>query len=168
MELPLWLRILESLAAIATPVLIAIGGVFAYYKFFRQGEHDPRLQPSVTSEVAMVKDGTAFIIATVSVQNTGRVDVTLKRDSCALLVLGREAGNGWRDPDLWYEVFLSQNVVQANAALEERIWIEHSLTDEVALCLELAISAEEGPDWRTSEIISLLGGLDGGQTSTVG
>jgi hypothetical protein len=46
-------------------------------------------------------------------------------------------------------------VVQVNATLEEKIWIERSLADEVALCLELAI-AGEGRDWRTSHIISLL------------
>lgn len=161
MDVPLWLRIVESLAAIATPILIAIGGFFAWYKFIRQGEHDPRLQPSVTGELT-ARDDAAYIIATVSVQNTGQVDVALKRESCALLLLGREARSGWRNPYAWYEVFPGQSAtIQVNATLEEKIWVEHPITDEVALCLELAISAEGGPDWRASEIISLV---DGGQS----
>lgn len=120
MELPFWLRAIESLAAIAMPILIATGGVFAWYKFFRQGEHDPRLQPSVSSEVD-IKDGTAYIIATVSVQNTGQVDVTLNRELSGLLVLTRKAGSGWRDTDTIYEVFPGQHKVKPNATLEEKI-----------------------------------------------
>ncbi len=147
----------KALATVATPVLIAVGGVFAWYKFFRQGEHDPRLQPSVSSEVN-IKNGTAYIIATVGVQNAGQVDVTLNRELSGLLVLARKAGSGWRDTDTIYEVFPGQYKVQPNATLEEKIWIECVLTDEVAICLELAIAAEGGLDWRTSEIVSLLDG----------
>ena len=99
-----------------------------------------------------------------SVQNTGQVDVTLNREASGLLLLARRAGHGWRDADTVYEVFPGQNMVQVNATLEEKIWIERSLTDEVALCLELAI-AGEGRDWRTSHIISLL---DGGYPSQDG
>ena len=146
-------------------MLIAIGGGFAWYKFFRQGEHDPRLQATVTTEEVAVRDKVAYIIAKVSVQNTGQVDVNLNREASGLLLLTRRAGHGWRDADTIYEVFPGQNTVQVNATLEEKIWIERSLTDEVALCLELAIAGEEGRDWRTSHIISLL---DGGHLSQDG
>jgi len=167
-EIPLWMREIETWATIfqafLTPILIAIGGFFAWYKFFRQGEHDPRLQPSVSSEVT-VKGSTAYIVATVSVQNTGLVDVNLDLESCGLLVLTRQGRSGWRDPDTVYDVFLRQSRVQTNAALEDRIWIERTLTDEVAVCLELAVQSEGGPAWRTSEIISLV---DGGHLSQDG
>ncbi len=112
-----------------------------------------------------MRDGVAYIIATVSVQNTGQVDVSLNLEKSGLFLLTRRAGHGWRDPDTIYDVFLGQNKVQANAALEDKIWIERSLTDEVAVCLELAIAGEGGPDWRTSEIISLI---DGGHLSQDG
>lgn len=164
MEIPIWLRVLESLAAIVTPLLIAIGGFFAWYKFIRQGEHDPRLQPSVASEVT-IKDNVAFIIATVSVQNNGQVDVKLERESCALILLCREARSGWSTSEAWYEVFLGQNAVQPDELVEDEIWIERELNDDVALCLELAISEEGGKAWRTYEIISLV---DGGQTPSGG
>lgn len=112
------------------------------------------MQPSVTSEVT-VRGDAAYVIATVSVQNAGQVDVNLDLEKSGLLILTRRAGHGWRDPDTVYDVFLTQGRVQVNSALEDKIWIERSLTDEVAICLELAIAGEGGPDWRTSEIISL-------------
>ncbi len=153
-EIETWAIIFQ---AFLTPILIAIGGFFAWYKFIRQGEHDPGLQPAVSSEVT-VKDGVAYVVATVSVQNTGQVDVNLDLQACGLLLLTRRAGSGWRNPDTVYEFFLGQNRVQTNATVEDRIWIERSLTDEVAVCLELAVQSEGGLAWRTSEIISLVNG----------
>ena len=147
-----------------TPILIAVGGGFAWYRFFRQGEHVPRLQPSVSGEIT-VKGNRAYIIATVSVENSGLVDVAIDRRATGLLVLTRKAASGWRSPDIAYNVFPGQTVVQPNASLEDKVWIERDLTDEVALCLELAVEGREGLAWRTSEIISLV---DGGHLSPDG
>lgn len=105
---PSWLQNWETWAnifqSIATPILIAIGGVFAWYKFIRQGKHDSRLQPSVTSEV-VVREGVAYIIANVGVLNTGQVDVVLNLEESGLLIEGREAGSGWKKPATIYSVF---------------------------------------------------------------
>lgn len=79
--------------ALATPILIAIGGIFAWYKLIRQGKHDPRLQPSVASEVT-IKGGVAHIVANVGVLNVGQVDVILNLEESGLLIEGREAGKG--------------------------------------------------------------------------
>ena len=163
-QIPAWLQATRAWATIfqgfATPLLIAIGGGFAWYKFFRQGEHEPRLQAIVTTEEVTVRDNVAYIIAKVSVQNTGQVDVSLNIKPSGLFVLGRSAGHGWSDPDpnTTYDVSVGQSKAQVNATLEDKIWIERSLADEVALSLELAIAGEDGRDWRTSHIISLLDG----------
>lgn len=170
-QIPGWLEATRAWAIIFqgffTPLLIAIGGSFAWYKFFRQGEHEPRLQATVTTEEVTVRGSVASIIAKVSVQNTGQVDVNLALKPSGLYLIGRRAGCGWSDPDpdYTYDVFVGQNVVQVNATIEDKIWIERSLSDEVALSLELAIAGEEGRDWRTSHIISLL---DGGHLSQDG
>ncbi len=167
-EIPLWLRELETWArivqAFATPVLITIGGVFAYYKFIRQGEHDSRLQPSVTSE-ATLEGGVAYMVAVVSVLNTGQVDVTLNLQQSGLLIEGREANSAWREPKTVYGVFPGQQkadsgetLVQPGETLEDQIWIEYACGDDVACCLELTIAEKDGLTWRTVEIVSLLGG----------
>lgn len=161
-QIPAWLQATEAWATIfqgfVTPLLIAAGGLFAWWKFFRQGEHDPRLQATVTTEEVTVRDSVAYIIAKVSVENTGQVDVNLNLRPSGLFLMGRRAEHGWREPDTIYDVFVGQSRVQVNATIEDTIWIERSLTDEVALSLELAIAGEDGHDWRTSHIISLLDG----------
>lgn len=118
--MPVWLQELEAWAGIfqslITPILIAIGGVFAWYKFFRRGEHDPRLQPTVTGSVT-IREGVAYIVATVSVVNTGRVDVELDLESSGLVLLTRKQGHGWKEPELKYSVFPGQERAQPNATL---------------------------------------------------
>lgn len=153
-ELETWARIFHGFA---TPILIVIGGIFAWYKFIRQGKHDPRLQPSVTSEIT-IKDGVAYIIAKVSVLNTGQVDVTLNLEESGLVIEGREAGTGWKEPDIKYGVFPGQEKAQPGETLEDQIWIEYDCRDDVAACLELTIAEKDGLTWHTVEVISLLDG----------
>jgi len=150
----------SAFGSLSTPILIAIGGFFAWYKFIRQGEHDPRLQATVTTEEVTTRDNVAYMIVKLSVENSGQVDVNLVLEPSALYLMGRSAGKEWSDPepDHTYDVFVGQSKVQVNATIEDEIWIERSLTDEVALRLRLAIAGDEGRDWRTSHIISLLDG----------
>jgi hypothetical protein len=171
--MPVWLQELEAWArifqALITPILIAIGGIFAWYKFFRQGEHDPRLQPTVTGSVT-VKENVAYIVATVSVINTGQVDVELDLEFSGLVLLTRRQGHGWREPELKYSVFPGQERAQPGATLEDQIWIELPHEDEVAIVLELTVTGHtvtkpEGYTWKTIEIVSLL---DGGNLSADG
>jgi hypothetical protein len=158
-----WVAWATIVQGFGTPLLIAIGGFFAWYKFIRQGEHDPRLQATVEAEEVAVLDSVAYIIAKIGVENTGQVDVDLNLEPSALYVVGRKAGHRWSDPDpaYTYDVFVGQNKVQVNATIRDRVWIERDLTDEVALSLQLAVSGKAGKesrDWRTSHIISLLDG----------
>jgi hypothetical protein len=104
-QIPAWLQATEAWATtfqgFLTPILIAIGGGFAWWKFFRQGEHDPRLQATVTTEEVTVQDSVAYIIAKVSVQNTGQVDVNLELRPSGLFVMGRELGTDGETPTLY-------------------------------------------------------------------
>lgn len=172
---PDWLLIARTAAqaaqGIVTALGILIGGIFAYYKFFRQGEHDSRLQPSVASEV-ILEGGVAYIIATVNVLNAGQVDVTLNLQESGLLIEGREAGGAWREPQRIYGVFPGQQkgdsgetLVQPSETLEDQIWIEYEYGRDVAICLELTIAEKAGLTWRTVEVVSLL---DGGKKPSDG
>lgn len=168
-QLPDWLRWFQALAISVGSLGTAGAIIFAVYKFYRQGGHDPRLQPTVTGSVT-VKEGTAYIVATASVANNGQVDVELDLDPSAsgLVLLTRQKGDdGWREPKLKYSVFPGQERVQPNATLEDQIWIELPYQGEVAVVLELTVTGHtvtkpEGYTWKTVEIVSLLNGEDGG------
>jgi hypothetical protein len=106
-------------------------------------------------------------VATISVINTGQVDVELDLGSSGLVLLTRRRGQGWREPELKYSVFPGQEKAQPSATLEDQIWIELPHRDEVAVVLELTVTGStitkpEGETWKTVEIVPLL---DGGNPS---
>jgi hypothetical protein len=155
-----------------TPILIIIGGIFAWWKFIRQGRHDPRLQPTVTG-TATIRKGTAYVVATVTAANTGQVDVVLDLEPSGLSILTRKQGQGWHDTGLVYGVFPGQEKAQPGAELEDQIWIELPYQGEVAVALELTIAGhaagrEEIQTWLTVEIVSLINGGNGGNFSEDG
>lgn len=170
-QIPAWLQATRAWAVIfqgfATPLLIAIGGIFAWWKFFRQGEHDPRLQPTVTAKAA-IHNGVVYIIATVTVQNTGQVDVELNLDSCVLLIFTTSsAAAGWRER-YPAQVFGTHKRVQSGETLEDQKWIEIPRKDNLGARLDLTVAGTiltaagtKEVTWNTVEIVSLLPGKGG-------
>lgn len=148
-----WANIFQ---AVATPLLIAIGGVFAWYKFFRQGEHDPKLQLTISGGVGK-KDGTLYLQAKVLAENTGQVAVGLSGGTCALQVSARK-----KDDEDWTlhateRVFAIQGHVQAGETLIDQVWLEIPDNGEVAIKMELIVLAgEETTGWVTPEVVNLV------------
>ncbi len=155
-EVPYWLRVAESLAAVAMPMVIAIGGIFAYYKFFRQGEHDPRLQPTVAAE-ATVHGGMIYIVATVGAQNTGQVDAVLDIEGSGLETFLAEATvPGWT-PHTTSDVFDNHDVVQPGETIEDQILLEMVDEGEIAVGLRLTVAeTAKGHSWEAVKQIVLL------------
>jgi hypothetical protein len=158
-ELPLWLQKTEAWATIAqgfgTPLLIFIGGIFAWYKFFRQGEHDPRLQSAV-SGTATVHDSNVIVVAAARAENTGLVDVDLNLESSGLEVLTTRTGDeGWTSLRV-VDVFVNHGVVQPGETIEDRVWFEIPYAGEAGVKLNLTVAPTESRSYPTTEIISLL------------
>lgn len=155
-EIPYWLRVAESLAAVAMPVIIASGGIFAYYKFFRQGEHDPRLQPTVTGEATM-HGGMVYIVATVAAQNTGQVDAVLDLEGSGLETFLAEATvPGWT-PHTTSDVFDNHDIVQPGETIEDQILLEMVDEGEIAVGLRLTVAeTAKGHSWEAVKQIVLV------------
>jgi hypothetical protein len=171
-QLPAWLRWFQALAISIGSLGTAGAIIFAVYKFYRRGEHDPRLQPTATGTVT-IRKGVAYVIATVTAANTGQVDVVLDLEPSGLSILTRKQGQGWQEIGLVYGVFPGQEKVQPGAELEDQIWIELPYRGEVAVVLELTIAGhaagrEEIQTWLTVEIVSLINGGNGGNFSEDG
>jgi hypothetical protein len=152
----------QALQGFVTALGIIIGGLFAYYKFFRQGEHDPRLQPNVTAK-ATIHDGVAYIVATVTAQNTGQVNIELNLDSCVLLIFTTSpAATSWRER-YPAQVFGKHKRVQPGETLEDQAWIEIPYEGELGVRLDLTVAGTvltttgtKEVTWDTVEIVSLL------------
>jgi hypothetical protein len=158
-EIPVGLQKLEAWATIfqgfLTPLLIATGGFFAWYKFIRQGEHDPRLQPSITATTT-IHDGTVYLFATATVQNTGQVDVEFKDEGSALTIFTTTVDADDWQPQLPESVFRGQRCVRPGETLEDQKLIQIDYGNEIAVRLDLAVTAGEAFTWNTIEIVSLL------------
>jgi hypothetical protein len=167
----------SAFGSLATPILIAIGGFFAWYKFIRQGEHDPRLQPTVTGEAQIrgEDDLIACVFATVTVENPGQVEVELVPEGSALVVhtTTLENDDWWRHPTP-IKVFVGQKRVRPGETLEDQKLIQIKYSDEVAVRLDLTITAVDSTvteykthTWDTIEIVPLPSG-GGGQSEPSG
>ncbi len=159
-RIPAWLQGAEAWAtifqAVATPLLIAIGGVFAWYKFFRQGEHDPKLQLTISGVVGK-KDGTLYLQAKVLAENTGQVAIGLTDGTCALRVSTRKKGDGDWTLHATEQVFAIQGYVQPSETLIDQVWLEIPDNGEVAIMMELIVVAGgETGGWVTPEVVNLV------------
>jgi hypothetical protein len=165
-EVAIWLRNVRTGASIfqasVTGLALIVGGLFAYYRFFKEETYTARLQPSVTTAVSHF-ESRYLIIITVTVENTGQVTVDLDEDRTYVLVDTRKAG----DPD-WteygvQEVFFDQDAVQPGEALSDQIWIEIPDSGEAAFRADLVVaiakadeSEEDVAGWGTRDIVNLL------------
>lgn len=162
-QLPAWLRWLQALAISVGSLGTAGAIIFAVYKFYRQGEHDPRLQPTVTGTAA-VHEGIIYVFATVTAENTGQVDVTLNLEASTLNVLTTKAGDeGWT-PSYPADVFLNHSVIQPGETIEDQLWFEVPYDGEIGIKLNLDLARIEDRVYPTTEIISLLS-EEGGNNS---
>lgn len=165
-RLPLWLQRWEAWAIIVqgfgTPLLILVGGIFAWYKFIRQGEHDPRLKPSVTATTT-IHDDVIYVFATATVQNNGNVDVVLTDEGSALTIFTTSVeGQDWLPLYAPEYVFRGQKRVRPGETLEDQKFIQVEYGDEVAVRLDLAVTGKDATGntdtWDTMTIVSLLAG----------
>ena len=165
-DVPGWLQVLEALAIIfqglLTPVLIAVGGGFAWYKFIRQGEHDPTLKPSVTATTT-IQDGVIYVFATVAVQNEGNVEVEFTDERAKLTVFTTTtAAEDWLPRHTPVEVLRGQRTVRPGEAPEDQKLVQIEYGNEVAIRLDLAVTGKDAKGntdtWDTVAIVSLLDG----------
>jgi len=77
-QLPAWIQWIQAIAISLGSLGTAGAIIFAVYKFYRRGENDPRLQPSVTSSVTK-REGVAYMVATLSVTASFRARKTPSR-----------------------------------------------------------------------------------------
>lgn len=158
-----WLRVVEAsfgaFQSLITGVGIIIGGVFAYYRFFKEETHKSRLQPSISGVVG-TKDSTIYLQARVVAENTGRTSVSLGRGATALQVSTRE--NGDKDWTLraTERVFTIQGYVQPGETIIDQVWMEITDNGEVAIRLELVLLASENVGWLATEVVNLVAQRD--------
>ncbi len=164
-EVPLWLRSVQATASIfqatATGLAFIIGGLFAYYRFFKEETYSSRLQPSISTAVSH-SDGHFCVVVTAAVENTGQTTVRLDKPVTQFIVSVRSLGDsGWTDYDS--EPVLQEELVQPSETFSDQSWAEVPDNGEVALQVELVVGRayneddeEEVGGWGANDIVNLL------------
>jgi len=164
-EMPLWLRYVEAGARIfqatVTSLAFIVGGVFAYYRFFKEETYSSRLQPSVSTAVSHSGDY-FYVTVTATVENTGQVTVRLDKPITQFIVSVHSLGDStWTDYDS--EPVLQQDLVQPGETISDQGWVEVPDNGEVALQTELVVKRAYDEDdedpvggWEARDIVNLL------------
>ena len=150
--------------ATATGLAFIVGGLFAYYRFFKEEPYSSRLQPSVSTAVSHF-DGHYLVVITATVENTGQTPVRLDKSKTHFLAAVRSLNDpDWTPHDT--APILQQSVVQPGETFSDQTWVEILDSGEVALRTELVVgkALEEGETvaedevvgWGTRDIVSLL------------
>jgi hypothetical protein len=159
-EVPLWLRSIETgsgvFQATATGLALIVGGLFAYYRFFKEETYSDRLQTGVVATVIRT-DETVFLNVAAEAKNTGQVSVALDMELTRVGVSTRKLGvYGWT-PRVVDRVFVGQNHVRPDETLRDEVWLEiDKESDVVAVEVELRVARDETLGWLTRNIVSLV------------
>jgi hypothetical protein len=163
-EVPLWLRSVQAASGIfqatATGLAFIVGGLFAYYRFFKEETYTSRLQPSVSTAVSYSENHFCAVV-TATVENTGQITVERDNSVTQFLVSVRGLGEANWTP---YAVgpVLQQDMVQPGETLSDQSWVEVPNNGEAALQTELVVGRvsegdeEEVSGWGAKDIVNLL------------
>jgi hypothetical protein len=157
-ETPLWLRNVETGAHVfqyaATGLGIIIGGIFAYYRFFKEDPYSERLQPSITAAVSRKSDS-IFVRAAASVTNNGQTSVPLDMELTRVGLSARKIGVYDWTPCLIERIYVGQDHVRPGETISDQVWLETPDASYVALEIELLIAESEDLGWLTRDIVDL-------------
>ena len=159
MSLPAFFQVLES---IATTIALIIGGIWAYFNFFKGRAYHHRLEPKIMCKT-FKRDGAYYLLTISQLTNVGlsRVDIEQKGSGLRILnykpeaarrMLGEDAG--WQHL-VTYPVFTKHKWIESKETIEDPFLIELRDSSAVASKLELRIVSTKKLNWATSTIVEV-------------
>ena len=121
----------------ATTGAIAVGGVWAYFKFLRGRTFSYRAEVSVTARVEE-RAGWLYVNVTIQIRNTGLSKVPLNDDMKYLQLYGMESGNSGSPAMTEWRRLLTSKIFDQHRLVEA----QEVVTDTIALRLPRDISAD--------------------------
>jgi hypothetical protein len=120
---------LDQLDKLTKILAILVGGVAAYYKFFKGRVHVSRLELKVSGSV-ICKDNVSYLFTTACIKNIGLSKVNINHDDSSLRItsckpLVNVAGAqmvDWRDPST-FNVFEDDPWIEPGETVEEKYLI---------------------------------------------
>jgi hypothetical protein len=144
--------VVKDLAAaaqsVATAVALAVGGIWAYYKFFRSRTFRPRLEGAVQARLVR-SGGRRLIDVTVTIKNAGltRLDLTQEGSGLRFFCNTGEESDYLYDQLPWrhlitHPVFTAHAWVEPSESISDRLLVQ--LEDDAALAYRLELRLVAG------------------------
>ena len=163
-----WSVWLDQTDKIVKITAVVVGGVWAYLKFIRGRIYYTRLEPAITAR-AFCKDGTDYLLATVSLKNVGAAKVDIEQKGTALRVFGCDiyAPKSALRPVTWSRL-KTVSVFEEHAWIEASEIIQDSLLfvlppNQIAVKVQLRIVARK-LEWSAKAIFDVQTGTKAAST----
>jgi hypothetical protein len=155
---PLYLQEREAWAnsfqAIATPILLAIGGLFALYKFIFEGAFSRRMQPNASVE-AIVGEDAVFLRVSLTAENIGKRKVNLDGEYTRLSVSFLTKTEDWSEA-VTHPVLREQEFIKPGETVGDQVWLTILDEDVLAVDLKFYVFSKGSEGWMHREIVSLV------------
>lgn len=147
-----------------TVLAVVIGGIWAYFKFFRGRTFRPRLDLQVTGQLTRDRSGDMYLIATAALKNIGLTDIRIRHEGSGLVVStstkdsntedGLIISKEWEE-EIAVDVFEQHQWVEPNEPIkEEQLFVisqeetETTGIDAIRLGLEIVLHRRFARDIR--------------------
>jgi hypothetical protein len=148
-----WIGNLKNLAEI---IAIIVGGIWAYFNYFRGRTYRPRVECNLTVNIAADRSK-SFLNIVVHVKNVGLSRVRIQQRGTAVLVYSSHVQanpqqpvlSGW-DPDYHvFEIFKSHSWIEPGEPISQPILVQ--LPHEHAFSYLVVLKLNSGKIWWTAE-----------------
>lgn len=150
---------IDALKSLAEVTAIAIGGIWAYYRFFKERTHEESLDLIVSGNLRLIGN-TTYLTAVASIKNVGLSDVGINRQGSGLRVVKYESETGESevhtvvDQSLaTFAVFENDQYIEPKESIQNQRLVAIPEGVNIGLRLELYIQSEDGYTWDTSSIV---------------
>jgi hypothetical protein len=154
MNIAAWKDTVEVLGSLATTLALGIGGVGAYFKFFKGRVFHTRL--SLTLNHSWVqKDGSSYLSLVANVQNTGTSNVTLVQSEQGEHFLKIWACEVVPNTTLWetclweigqaIPIFKYEDNIEAGESVSEEHLVIVPSSGQIAFKIEFGVRARKNP-----------------------
>lgn len=151
-------EVIDDLQKLFTILAIIVGGIWAYFNFFKGRTYRPRLEPQVSGKV-MCKDGTSYVVATVRISNVGLSKLDMQQKGSGLRISSYEVLTNIQDAASprseshgVFSMFQDHQWIEPGETIEDQHMVAVPGCEHLAFLLEYRI-VSKGITWKAKAIV---------------
>ncbi len=156
-------KIIENLKNLFTIIAVIVGGLWAYYNYFKGRIYKTRLELQIDGQFLQNMDSIKIIIISYQLKNVGLSQVFINQEGSAIRIFSYDTSD--YDPGFalaeWNDfttlpIFQDHRWIESGETIEEQQLINLPRQKKVALKLILRIVSGDRLEWNAIKIIPVL------------